>query len=176
MKTLTPEDLAALQSADADPLAKDQVLRRLAHWERGKFDHLESAISQHLHHPVSLVRGQAFITLVGAWLRPKYIAEAIAALRHIDEDSYADREMIAYALGQYAAQASPPPTEIMHALAVCVRDDPEWPVQKAAYDAVLTVVAPDRRPEVSGDKSFHAAGDVDWSLLRPYLTPQTIKT
>jgi hypothetical protein len=56
-KTISDVDVRALTDPDSDPVDREAALRHLAHWEKGKYIHLESTIANLFHDPIPMVRG-----------------------------------------------------------------------------------------------------------------------
>lgn len=167
MKKISPDDLRALTDKKAEPARRAQALSRLAHWERGKYDQLESTIASLLDEDNPMVRGAAIKTLVSGWQREKYLGKAIDILLKPKDEWWVARGDAAFALGQYARFAGRERDRIIRVLLQGLKTDPEWPVQRACYEQLLELVAPDRDPPES--EEFNRDTDVDWNLLAPYL-------
>jgi hypothetical protein len=167
MKTISPEDLRALTDRSAEPSRRAQALSRLAHWEKGSFNHLEGTIAGLLDDDEPMVRGAAIKTLLSGWELEKYLPKAIAMLREASgEDGWMARSNAAFALGQYARFTGRDKDKIVRALVAAMQSDPDSAVQRACYEQLLQILDPDRDPPDS--EEFDNVRDVDWKLLEPY--------
>ena len=167
MKKVTPEDLAALTDSNADPADRVRALSRLGHWEKGKYDKLESTIASLLKDESSAVRGAAINTLLGSWHREKYLDAAIRLLLEDRDEDWTCRADAAFALGQFSLRTNKERERILTALLAALKQDPEWPVQRRSYEEILRLIAPDREAPDGGE--FDRDRDVDRALLAPLL-------
>ncbi len=86
------------------------------------------------------------------------------------EDRYEDwtcRADAAFSLGQFSLGTHRERERILAALLAALKQDPEWPVQRRAYEEILRLIAPDREAPDGGE--FDRDRDVDWSLLASLL-------
>jgi len=168
VKKITDNDLRVLVDANADPAERAQALTRLAHWEKGKYLHLEPTIAGLVRDPSFLVRGAAINTLLG-WGLEQYIDAAIEMLRtDFDDDRTLQRVEAGQALERYTARFGKHRDRVIRALVAGLRRDPSWCVQAACYRSLLRLLAPDRELE-EHDREFDRDQDVDWELLRSYF-------
>lgn len=163
-KQVTEADLRALTDANADPVDREAALRHLAHWEKGKYDHLEPAIAALLRDHTAVVRGAAVKAIVGSWHRAAYVAAAAAMLQ--GDADWSVRADAAFALGSFARFTGQQRDEILRALAQAVRQDDDGSVQAASYEQVLALLG---RAVTWEPDAFDQGRDVDWALLEPYL-------
>lgn len=166
MKQITNEELGKLTDTAAEPADRAEVLMRLAHWEKGKHENLESTISGLLADPSAMVRGGAIKTLL-AWGKDKYVDAAIRLLRADKDEDWTARANAAFALAAYVSNTGKQRERIVRELVGALREDPEWPVQERCYESLLEILAPERSVETGGE--FDRERDVDWDLLRPYI-------
>lgn len=167
MKQITSEHLRALTNDDADPVDRAEALTALAHWEKGKYDHLEPTIAGLIRDPSPLVRGAAIQTLLSGWKRSKYLQAAIDMLHGDPDDDWTARHDAAFALAQFAIYGGTDRERIIRELVRALREDRAQAVQEQCYEQILRIVAPDRdAPSVD---EFDRDRDVDWELLKPYL-------
>src|SRR5262249_25560957 len=159
VKQITPDDLRNLTDPNADIAARVEALTRLAHWEKGKYDHLESTIAGLLSDPSSFVRGGAIKTLLAGWQRGKYVEAAIQMLRTDVDEDWTARADAAFALAQYAIHAGKERERIVCELVRAIRKDQDPAVQERAYEEVLRILAPDREAYFPAD--FDPDRDVD---------------
>jgi hypothetical protein len=168
MKQITPDDLSALTDKNAEPAQRVRALSRLAHWERGKYDHMEPTIASLLDDSNPMVRGAAIKTLVAGWQRGRYVDRAIAMLLTIREDEWSnERSDAGFALAQFAQITGKESDRIIRALIQALRTDPDDLVQQSCYKEILGLLAPDRA--APDGYEFDRERDVDWDLLKPYL-------
>lgn len=164
MKTLTPEDLRALTDRKAKTSDRVRALSRLAHWERGKHDHLEATIAGLFDDPDPMVRGSAYKTLL-AWRREKYLSKAARALA--SDPAYDVRRDAAFALGQYGLARSEEAKKIARWLLDSLRRDEDTAVQRATYEALIGLVDP--ALDAPDPDTFNRETDVDWRLLERFV-------
>lgn len=163
MKTLSPDDLRALSDRDADPADRQRALSRLAHWEVGKYAHLETTIVSLLDDEDAMVRGAAYKTLL-AWKLDQYLTRAADALKNDTESDV--RQDVAFALARYAVATRKDVPRILGWLVDALDIDEDVYVQREIYEGILKILAPDRdAPET---ENFDRVRDVDWKLLAPY--------
>jgi hypothetical protein len=168
IKKITADDLRNLTDAKADVPDRVEALTRLAYWERGKYNHLESTIVGLLKDPSAMVRGAAIKTLVAGWFLEKYVDEAIAILRNDRDEDWSARADAAFALAQYAIHTGKDRDRIVRELVRTIRTDIDPAVQQRAYEEALRIVAPDR-DAYSSPLDFDRDRDVDWDVLLPYM-------
>jgi HEAT repeat protein len=169
-KTISPEDLAVFADRTADPILRERALSRLAHWEKGKYDHLEPEIAKLLDDPDPGIRGAALRTLLYAWQRAAYFDRAMKMLLSQPDPAYSVRSDAAFSLGGFAQLTGQRRDEAIRALVRALRSDEDWSVQAACYEALLELVAPDRSRHLPDE--FDRDRDVDWALLAPYSTEE----
>jgi hypothetical protein len=165
-KKVSDDDVRALTDPNADPVDREAALRHLAHWEKGKFVHLEPAIAAAFKDPVAIIRGAAVKALVGSWHLSRYVDFAMTMLR--DDADWSARADAAYALGSYAKFVAEGRDRILRSLAAAVKRDDDPAVQEAAYEQLLSVVdAEAQQSWTSGE--FDRERDADEDLLQRYL-------
>jgi hypothetical protein len=167
MKQITTRDLATLTDSTAEPADRAEVLMRLAHWDKGQHERLEGTIAGLLADPSAMVRGGAIKTLL-AWGKDKYVDAAIQLLRTDKDEDWNARANAAFALASYVYNSGKQRDRIVRELVHALREDPEWPVQERCYESLLEILAPERSVEAAGE--FDRDRDVDWELLRPYVS------
>jgi hypothetical protein len=166
VKTIDPNKLARLTDPSLDVVSLIDLLRQLGVWERGKYDHLESAIAAHLHHQLPMVRGQAIGTLLGAWGRSRYFDTAAQMLlEDRDEDSSA-RTGAVLALKAYANKNPGERERVIRILVKALKQDPDEVLQMSAYQAILDLLLPDN--DFEAPYEFDRDRDVDWEILKPF--------
>ncbi len=139
MKQITIDDLAKLTDIRAEPADRAEVLMRLAHWEKGKHEHLESTIASLLADPSAMVRGGAIKTLL-AWGKENYVDAAIRLLRTDKDEDWTARANAAFALASYVSSSGKQRDRIVRELVGALRQDPEWPVQERCYESLLEIL------------------------------------
>ena len=169
MKQITPEDLRNLTDGNADIAARVEALNRLAYWEKGKYDHLEPTIAGLLHDPSAFIRGGAIKTLLAGWYRDGYVDQAAEILRMDRDEDWTARADAAFALAQYTIRTGKHHNRIVGELVRALLQDQDSAVQERSYQELLRVLAPER-DAYAATGEFDRDRDVDWDLLRPYMT------
>jgi len=157
--------MIADESAGPDERARS--LFRLAYWEIGDYDHLESAIAALLNHRSAMLRGAALKTLLAGWRRAQYIDDAINILRYDNDLDWCARADAAFSLAAFTLHTGQQRERIVRELVRTLQRDEAWAVQEASYEQLLKILAPSRDIHFSGQ--FDRDRDVDWALLGPYL-------
>jgi vesicle coat complex subunit len=163
-KTISDADVRALTDPNSDPVDREAALRHLAHWEKGKYVHLEPTIARLFHDPIPMVRGAAIKALVGTWHLTDHVDEALKMMR--GDSDWSVRADAAFAVGSYAKYTGHERERILKALAEAVRADEDPAVQEAAYEQVLALL---ERDITWSAGEFDRDRNVDWELLQPHL-------
>lgn len=160
-KTISDADVRALTDPNSDPVDREAALRHLAHWEKGKYVHLEKTIASLFNDHVAMVRGAAVKALVGSWQLSDHVE---AALRMLQKDGdWSVRADAAFALGSYAKNTGQQRERIFRALVDAVRSDEDPATQEAAYEQALALHG---RGVTWATGRFDRDRDVDWELLK----------
>jgi hypothetical protein len=163
-KTISDVDVRALTDPDSDPVDREAALRHLAHWEKGKYIHLERTIANLFHDPIPMVRGAAIKALVGSWHLTNHVDEALKLVQ--GDPDWSVRADAAFALGSYSKYTGQDRDRITKALATVVRADDDPAAQEAAYEQVLSLFD---QPITWSTGNFDRDQHVDWEFLARYL-------
>jgi hypothetical protein len=163
----TPQDDVIARDENADPIDREAAIGRLTFDQLYEFEPL---FVQLLDHPSLYLRGRCIYSLVGSWKKVEYLDRAIEMLR--TEPEWEARKKAALALKSFALRSkicTPVQREriILELVRALTADEDEF-VQKACYEDLIEILAPERKLIRLPDY-FARNRDVDWNLLKPYL-------
>jgi HEAT repeat protein len=163
-KKSQPGDEKLIFDETAEPSLRACAVTRLAADHRREF---EPQFARFLEHENELLRCETISALVVLLRLEKYIPHALGMIAK-DPSDYV-RARAAFAVGFYAYAEGGEKETILRALARAVQQDGSTLVIKAAYEGMLTILVPDAKlSRVPYD--IDRERDVDWDLIRPYLS------
>jgi hypothetical protein len=163
----TPQDDIIARDESADPIDRESAIGKLTVDRLYEFEPLFAEL---LNHPSHYLRGKCVYSLVGFWNRVEYLERALEMLR--TEPEWEARQDAAHALTSfvlYSKICTPVQREriILELVRALTADEDEF-VQKACYEDLIEILAPERKLIQLPDY-FDRNRDVDWNLLKPYL-------
>lgn len=157
-----PGDERTLRDSAADTGERVAALSRLTSDRR--LD-LEREVRALLEHPEPRLRAEAASTLVGRWWREEDVDDVVAVLH--DDPHYHARAGAAAALAMFVQRTGKQRERLVRELVTALRADEDAITQRAIYEDLLRLLAPDR-DWVGVPADFDPARDADWDLLEPY--------